>query len=119
MRGLYVFVTILIFSLGCGRPYNSSFSDKIKYGSSVTGSANFIAARTVMVNKCFSCHGDFAAWNESEFVSNGRVVQNSLIDSTLYTRIRGNTTGLAGNMPPGENLSSEEITLFKTWIAAM
>ena len=105
---------------GCGRsPYNSSTSDALKYGSTVSGTANFLAARTVMLSSCFACHGSWSAWTEAEFVSNGRVVATSLADSILYTRIRGNSTGVAGNMPQNGSLSSEDIVVIKNWILGM
>ncbi len=110
-------VLIVLMIVGCGRnPYNSSTSDALKYGSSVTGSASFLAARAVMLNSCFACHGSWSAWTEAEFISNGRVVAGSLVDSLLYTRIRGNSTGIAGDMPQNGSLSSEDIVIIKTWI---
>lgn len=109
-----IFIMMLV---SCGRsPYNSSTSDALKYGSTVTGSANFISARTVMLNNCFSCHGSWSAWNEAQFISNGRIVAASLDNSLLYTRIRGNTTSFAGDMPVSANLTSEDIVTIKTWI---
>ncbi len=113
-------ILFLFLGLSCGRPpYNTSTSDSLKYGSNVTGSAQFLTARTVMLSNCFACHGSWAAWNEADFVSNGRVVARSLIDSSLYTRIRGNNTGVVGNMPQNASLSSDDIVAIKNWILAM
>ncbi len=110
----------MISGMGCGRPpYNSSTSDALKYGSNVTGSAQFLTARTVMLSSCFACHGSWAAWNEAEFVSNGRVVARSLIDSSLFTKIRGNSTSVVGNMPQNSSLASDDIVAIKNWILGM
>lgn len=111
---------IILFSVSCGRPpYNTSTSDALKYGSNVTGSAQFLTARTVMLSTCFACHGSWSAWNEADFISNGRVVARSLVDSALYTRIRGNSTGVVGDMPQNSSLSSDDIVAIKNWILGM
>lgn len=111
---------MLFVVFGCGRsPYNTSTSDALKYGSTVSGSADFLAARTVMLSSCFACHGSWSAWTAAEFVSNGRVVGGSLTDSILFTRIRGNSTGVSGDMPQNGSLSSEDIVAIKTWILGM
>ena len=108
---------ILIMMVGCGRnPYNSSTSDALKYGSNITGSSNFLAARAVMLTSCFACHGSWSSWNEAQFISNGRIVAASLDNSILYTRIRGNSTSFVGDMPVSGNISSEDIVAIKTWI---
>ena len=108
---------ILIMMVGCGRnPYNSSTSDALKYGSNVTGSSNFLVARTVMLTSCFACHGSWSSWNEAQFISNGRIVAASLDNSILYTRIRGNSTSFVGDMPVSGSISSEDIVAIKTWI---
>ena len=118
--GLITTLIVLISPISCGRnPYNSSTSDALKYGSTVSGSSQFLAARVVMLNSCFACHGSWSAWSESEFISNGRVVSRSLTDSILYTRIRGNSTQYAGDMPQNGSLSSEDIVAIKNWILGM
>lgn len=104
---------------GCGNPYNSSYSDALKYGSGVTGSANFIAARTVMVNHCFTCHAQWAGWNEAAFLSGGIIATRDLTNSLLYSKIRGNEVNSAGNMPPSESLSVEDLLAIRAWISNM
>lgn len=90
------------------------------YGSDVTGSTAFQTARTIMANQCFTCHGDWAAFAETDFVTSGRVVAGDPNGSLLYTKIRGNDSGTAGDMPLGKSdLTAEEIASIKSWIAGM
>lgn len=111
---------VLIFSsfnISCGKVRNSSSNDASIYGSSVTGSANFLEARTVLAASCFSCHSNWASYNENQFVSANLVRANSLLNSSLYTRIRGNDTGVAGDMPQSNpNLSNDDMAKIKQWI---
>ncbi len=112
-----LFMNFLVFNFGCGKVRNSSSNDASIYGSSVTGSANFLEARTVLAASCFSCHSNWANYNESQFVSANLVRANSLLNSSLYTRIRGNDTGIAGDMPQSNpNLSNDDMAKIKQWI---
>lgn len=105
---------------GCGKVNNSSSMDKDIYGSEITGSAAFLAARVVLANQCFSCHSAWSAYTETDYVSSGRVVAGNPNSSTLYTSIKGNDSGTTGTMPAnGSTLSSGELLLIKSWIQAM
>lgn len=107
---------MVVLPIGCGKPYNSSSSDAEKYGVTAVGTTNFQTMMKVVTNKCVSCHQAYGNYGEAEFVSNGLVVARSLSGSKLYYKIRGNKTAVAGNMPPSESLSTEEINTFETWI---
>lgn len=116
MKKFAYLLSILALS-SCGRLQNSNSNDANVYGSSVAGSVNFVSARTILSNKCFSCHAGWSAYTESQYVSVGLVVAGSTTNSSLYNRIRGNDTGKAGDMPvSGSNLTSEELKTMKTWI---
>ncbi len=119
MTSKNIFFILFFFLCSCGRPYNSSYSDASKYGSNGTGTAEFLAAREVVSNRCLSCHAEWSSYTEALFVSQNYVVGGSLSNSILYTKIRGNDVGSSGNMPPSENLSAEEIGKIRTWILAV
>ena len=110
---LGLFFLLLIF--GCGKVKNSSSSD----AASATGTEEFVSAATVLREKCATCHQHTAwsSYSETDFVSKKLVTKKSPANSELYTRIRGNDTGIAGDMPEGQsNLSQTEMTAIKTWI---
>lgn len=114
---VFFMLSVSFFVSGCGKLKNTNSNDALVYGSSVTGTSNFLNARGVMATKCFSCHSSWGNYSESDFISNGLVVARSTTGSSLYTRTRGNDTGIAGDMPVGgPNLSSTELTTIKTWI---
>jgi uncharacterized membrane protein len=116
MKKWFFFFSILALS-SCGRLQNSNSNDANIYGSSVAGSANFVSARLILSNKCFSCHASWSSYTETQYVGLGLVVAGSTTSSSLYNRIRGNDTGQAGDMPvTGSNLTSEELKTMKTWI---
>jgi uncharacterized membrane protein len=112
----FLFFQILILS-SCGKLQNSNTSDANLYGTTVSGTSNFQNARTILSNKCFSCHANWSGYSETQFVTSGYVVSGSTTESILYTRIRGNDTGTAGDMPvSGSNLTTDEIATMKAWI---
>lgn len=109
-----------IFAIGgCGKVYNSSSSDLAIYGTGVSGSVNFLNARATMVKRCFSCHANWAGWDEATYVTNSFVTARNLSNSKLYTRIRGNEVNSTGNMPPTGILTTAEVESFSTWILGM
>ncbi|MBX9766064.1 MAG: cytochrome c [Bdellovibrionales bacterium] len=116
--GLLCFTVCTLF-FGCGKVYNSSSSDFARYGSGVAGSANFVAARAVMSNQCFTCHSNWAALDEAGFVAASLVVSRDLSGSKVYARLRGNSVNGTGNMPPAGILSTQEVEAFSTWISGM
>lgn len=115
--GFYIlFLSVSSSLLSCGKVINSSSSD----GGSVVGTAEFVSAREIIGTKCLRCHTTWAAYSADDFVKNGKVFKGSPANSTLYTRIRGNDVGVAGDMPTGEpNLSLAEIKEIKAWINSL
>lgn len=112
-----LFVCIFVFLLGCGKVRNSSSQDAAIYGASVSGSATFLQARTVMASQCFSCHSNWSSFSENQFLTSSLVRAGNLSGSSLYTRIRGNDTGQTGDMPQSNpNLSSDDLNSIKQWI---
>ncbi|MEN0058040.1 MAG: hypothetical protein AAGB31_04345 [Bdellovibrio sp.] len=112
-------VALMVGVGACSEVRNSSALDADLYGSDVTGSAAFMSARVVMVNQCFRCHGEWASYNEADFVTQGLVVAGSPSGSVLYQSLKGNDSGVTGTMPEGGNLSSDEMMTIKSWIAGM
>ena len=112
-------IAILIFLSACTKPYNSSYSDKMKYGANLTGSSAFFSARDVMISRCFTCHSEWALLNEDEFESTGLVTGGDPNVSPLYIKISGNDSGIQGDMPPSDSLSADEIQRIKSWIIGM
>ncbi|WP_413290796.1 hypothetical protein [Bdellovibrio sp. HCB337] len=111
----------LLAPIGCGKVYNSSSYDATTYGVS-TGSAQFLAAKEIIVAKCASCHTrpSHAAWagtSEEEYISQGLIKAQDLEGSVLYTKIQGNRTAIAGNMPfGGTPLTDAELDTMEAWI---
>ncbi|NUM58790.1 MAG: hypothetical protein HUU56_09175 [Bdellovibrionaceae bacterium] len=105
----------LFLAFGCGKVKNSSSSD----AATATGTEEFVSAATILREKCASCHQHTAwsSYSETDFVSKKLVTKKSPASSELYTRVRGNDTGIAGDMPEGQsNLSQTEMSTLKTWI---
>jgi uncharacterized membrane protein len=115
---LCMFITIMLASLGCGKVTTSSSNDKLIYGGSVTGNSNFLAARAVLSQNCFQCH-DWAAYSEADFTGQALVIQNASVNSRLYQKIKGNDSGVTGNMPPSGSLTDTDVLKIKTWIDTM
>lgn len=115
--------TVVVSSLvivSCGRVQTTSSNDGAIYGSGVTGSSQFLAARAVLANKCFACHSSWGAYNETDFSGHFLVSNGDPFNSLIYYRIRGNDSGTAGDMPTsGPNMTSDEIAVMKTWILSL
>lgn len=114
----------LLASMGCGKVYNSDTYDATTYGNS-TGTPQFLAAKEIIVAKCASCHTrpSHAAWagtDEAGFISQGLIKAQDLAGSMLYTKIQGNRTGIAGNMPfGGTPLTDAELDTMEAWIMSI
>lgn len=110
-------VVILSLSmLNCGKVKNSSSSD----GGSIVGTAEFVSAREIIGSKCLSCHSTWSTYSSDDYVKKGLVFKGSPANSSLYTRIRGNDVGIAGDMPTGQpNLSLPEVKEIKNWINSL
>ena len=111
-------VAILMTSAcGCGQmnALNSVAGDAGKY--SLDGSPQFLAARSLMAEKCSSCHSGFVSQSEAEWLSSGLVKASSPSTSELYLRLKNN--GISGSdqdMPPGESFSAAEAAVISDWI---
>lgn len=102
--------------LSCGKVKNSSSAD----GGSVVGTAEFVSAREIIGSKCLSCHSAWTSYTSDDYVKKGLVFKGSAANSSLYTRIRGNDVGVAGDMPTGQpNLTLTEIKEIKAWITSL
>jgi mono/diheme cytochrome c family protein len=112
----------LLAPLSCGKVYNSSSYDSDIYGEGGGGTPEFQAAQAILRDNCATCHtqASHQTWgniSEAQFIAQGLVVPGSLSGSQLYTKIAGNSTGIAGNMPPsGGNLNSTQLQTIETWI---
>lgn len=108
---------LLVSACGCGQmnALNSVAGDAGKY--SLDGSPQFLAARSLMAEKCSSCHSGFVSQSEAEWLSSGLVQASSPSTSELYLRLKSN--GISGSdqdMPPGDTLSSTEAAVISDWI---
>lgn len=119
MMKVSVFLFLIITSLlavSCGKVKNSSSSD----AASASGTEEFVSAKQVISDKCLSCHSAWTSYSEADYISKKLVTKKSPSNSTLYTRIRGNDAGVAGDMPEGQsNLSQTDMTTIKTWISSI
>jgi uncharacterized membrane protein len=120
MKMMCVFLlTISLWLLqGCGKVTTSSSSDALIYGAGIDGGPNFLAARVVMSQKCFQCH-DWVTYSESDYASQALVTRNSAVNSRLYKKIKGNDSGITGNMPPSGLLTDSDLIKIKVWIDSM
>lgn len=110
----------LIFLSSCGKVKNSSTSDLSLYGSGVSGSSVFLAARGVLATHCLECHADWANYSEADYTSKFLVVKSDPAGSPLYTKIRGNDAGIEGNMPENRpDLGYEDLKKIKDWITSL
>ena len=110
----------VLFS-GCAEIYNSSSTDKLVYGSSVTGSAKFQSARIGLLAKCSRCHAFYGTWNESQFLTDTKygISTANPSQSPLYCHSRGNDTCGPGDMPlSGSDLTDDELAKIKDWISS-
>lgn len=116
VSSLFIISFLLAVIFGCGKVKNSSSAD----GGAVVGTSEFISAIDVISSKCFSCHSSWSNYAAADYVKKGLVFKGSPANSTLYTRIRGNAAGVAGDMPPGQpNLSIGDIRTIKEWIESL
>ncbi|MEK6772314.1 MAG: hypothetical protein AABY64_00105 [Bdellovibrionota bacterium] len=106
---------------GCGKVYTSSTNDLNVYGSGVTGTSVFLNARAVLAVNCMNCHSNWGAYTQQDYIDKFLVIRASPADSIVYSRLRGNDIGIAGDMPAGgrPNLTSEEMKKIKDWISSI
>ncbi|MFN7684829.1 MAG: hypothetical protein ACK5QT_05395 [Oligoflexia bacterium] len=119
MRRLLASLVLLVMA-GCGKlnTLNSVSTDPYRFSAS--GSPEFVAARTVFVEKCSSCHFEFATYSESEWKATGWVISGDPTGSFLFGTLRG--SGVPGgeeDMPPDGALSAGELGAIEAWIEAL
>lgn len=110
------YLSLMFFAVACVQTENSSTLDESNYGDS-TGSAEFLAARTIFAQNCANgCHG-FHGFSEAELIAQGLVIAGNPENSPIYYRIRG-SSGSNGskNMPPSGSLQAADLTAISTWI---
>lgn len=80
----------------------------------------FVAARTVIENKCVSCHAGWSNSRPTTFTSLGLVVARDAENSKLYYRL-SNSTGVNGpkNMPGSGSVTSQDTQAIKDWIDSL
>lgn len=116
IRKIFFLVLLVMFFSSCGKVKNSSSADAASAG----GSEEFVAAKQVIADKCLSCHSAWTSYSEADYVTKRLVSKKSPNNSDLYTRIRGNDSGIAGDMPEGQpNISQTEMTTIKKWISGI
>lgn len=116
----FLLMSTLFFG-GCAKVYNSSSTDQLVYGSTVTGGAKFQLARVSLINKCIQCHTFYGTMNESQFLTDTKygISRANPSQSPLYCHARGNDTCGPGDMPlSGANLTDDELTKIKDWITS-
>lgn len=117
MKSWGVVIAVLLSGTACGQmnALNSVSGDKSRY--SLEGSPQFLAARSLMADKCASCHSGFVSQSEEEWLSSGLVKASSPSTSELYLRLKSN--GISGSdqdMPPADTLSGAEASVISDWI---
>lgn len=113
---IFLNISIGLSLLSCGKVKNSSSGD----AGAFVGTSEFVSAMEIISTKCMSCHPGWTGYTADTFVKKGLVFKGSPANSILYTRIRGNDIGQAGDMPPGQpNLSVSELREIKSWINSM
>ena len=116
---LIAFFGLLISAPGCGQNYNSQSGDSFRGStSSCTGDAalRFCAARSILINKCVSCHSWASYSTEEQWLQSSRVIAGNIEASTVITRL----TNHGSNMPLGGGaLSSGDYEALKSWVALL
>ncbi len=116
--------TSLVFLLpACGRINNSSSTDRNLYGVVTdSGSAEFLAVKTMLRNSCISCHAEWNSYSNTDFLSSGLVVAANATGSKLYYRNQKATSGSGPtNMPNGGQvaLTEAELMVMTSWINSL
>lgn len=110
--------------ISCGQSYNSHSSDDLLVASKPAAgecdgeaAARRCAALTVLQSKCYSCHGDWAAYKtDDDWKNSGKVSANNTAGSVVYSR----TINAGGDMPLGGTaLSAGDFQALQQWILLM
>ncbi|MBN22157.1 MAG: hypothetical protein CL678_12830 [Bdellovibrionaceae bacterium] len=121
MKFLYFFsaLNLSLILIRCAPQTENSFSDDAKIYGVVDGSEKFLNFRTIIVDECSACHGDFASYTAEQWVSLGYVVASDSTNSKLYRRIRGSSVGGEEDMPPISILSPAQRETIVEWINSL
>jgi hypothetical protein len=101
---------------GCFQTENSSSLDADTYGN-LSGTAEFLAARTIFSQNCGgTCH-NYHAQSEAQLKAAGLFIVGLPDSSKLFYRLVG-SSGAQGpkNMPSGGALSSSDLQKIRYWI---
>ena len=125
MKNIIYFTIIAIGFFSCGKIENSNSIDKYTYGDgpSITGTTQFVAAGTILINKCTSCHqhAQWKTYTQSDYITNGLVTSQSPPDSPIYYRNKDATSGPGPHNMPLEGkptLTANELTTILAWISS-
>lgn len=119
MKWMRISLLITLTSLltNCLQTENSSSVDV-----GITGTPEFMAARTILLNNCTNCHigHDFHLLYEDQLVDRGDVVPGDFLNSPIYYRLAG-SLGSEGpkDMPEGGALSGSDLQTIQTWIESI
>ncbi len=118
----YLFLLVLTFIMSC-QDYNSSTSDRFKYGPLVLeNNPQFQAAYPVIKSRCINCHTSnihdvWASYTTSaQYISAGLIVPNNTDDS-LFIRYIQNSNLSPATMPLNAGpLPNDEYQILLDWI---
>lgn len=98
---------------------NSNSMDSEMYGDA-GGSAEFLAARTIISQSCNGCHA-YHTLTEAQLKSAGLIVGGDAANSKIFYRLAG-SAGTQGpkDMPQsGAALSRDDLDVIEAWIASV
>lgn len=119
MAWLFLSVLLITVFMNCGPAF--------KFPEPGLGSSNALLAdpvksaqaKSLLQNKCASCHSQPGfgrltnVMNDSHLLAGGFVVPGDVNRSILLTRVWD------GSMPPGQPLSTSEMTMLNEWVRSM
>lgn len=131
LRKLSIFFVCAVGAGIFGQNCSNGFAPNIyldHFSSSSTGtSAEFLAAKAILNNRCVSCHSAGGSQptsrldlgSEQQFLLTGLIVAGNPDQSSLIQRLR-NYTGTSGakNMPPAGALPDSEYQTLRRWVMA-
>ncbi|KYG60969.1 hypothetical protein AZI86_18825 [Bdellovibrio bacteriovorus] len=96
-------------------------------GGGTAEDAKLAAVKTIISNKCMTCHGGTYSPNLSNFtaasmVSLGQITAGNALSSKLYLRLQGSGGSTIGNgkdMPQGGSISASEVQAVADWINSL
>ena len=91
--------------------------------STTTEDPLFVAAKTIIDNKCIVCHvpnsngGDLTNLTSAKAVSRGWVVAGNPASSKLYYRLQGSSGSGTKDMPQAGSITATEVQAIADWIS--